>query len=392
MNTYLFLFGRSPELSIAELEATVSHFPDCHVTQTSGSYALVSCESRDVAGQLFFSLGGAVKLAEVLKQVSYPDVSSAIVEYLKGLSPHHLFFGVTSLSKDFSSKTVCREVKEGFNGTGTRFFYAGEEELTPSQTVKSGLLKDGYEFILAPHEETIIIARVLNVYDFESFAVRDSQRPFPNPKRGMLPPRVARMMVNLIRPYVSQNGTVLDPFCGVGTIVAEAGVLGFYPYGNDLSFKAVEASRKNIAWLGSALHVPIFENYDVSRSIVKGDAVHLSTLFKTERFDAIVTEPFMGPLLTQIPTPGELERTMSGLERLYKGFLKEARKVLKKDGVIVMIFPQFRVNQEGKKPIVRRLRIIDTLTALGYNVVNGPFIYAREGAYVERSIYILKLV
>lgn len=59
-----------------------------------------------------------------------------------------------------------------------------------------------------------------------------------------LPARIARSMLNL----TAQPGdSVLDPFCGVGTIPLVAACAGHQAFASDISWRSVELARENVA-------------------------------------------------------------------------------------------------------------------------------------------------
>jgi len=71
---------------------------------------------------------------------------------------------------------------------------------------------------------------------------RGHLRPFLLPIT--LHPKIARALVNLTQ--VNQQQTILDPFCGTGGILLEAGLLGMRIIGNDIEKKMIEGSRRNL--------------------------------------------------------------------------------------------------------------------------------------------------
>jgi len=58
-------------------------------------------------------------------------------------------------------------------------------------------------------------------------------------------PRLARAMVNMAGP-----GTLLDPFCGTGGILIEAGLMGRRAVGYDIDENMLEMSRRNLEHFG----------------------------------------------------------------------------------------------------------------------------------------------
>jgi tRNA (guanine10-N2)-dimethyltransferase len=103
---------------------------------------------------------------------------------------------------------------------------------------------------------------------------RPSSRPFFHP--AALQPKLAGCMVNLTR--VSQGETLLDPFCGVGSILIEAGLLGCRAVGIDVDPRMVEGSRMNL------LH------YGVKDFLLRADARRLPM----NRVNAVATDPPYG--------------------------------------------------------------------------------------------------
>jgi tRNA G10 N-methylase Trm11 len=62
-----------------------------------------------------------------------------------------------------------------------------------------------------------------------------------------LPSRLARGLVNLVLPSAR---SVLDPFCGTGSILLEAQALGLLTHGVDISAKMMHISQHNLAHFG----------------------------------------------------------------------------------------------------------------------------------------------
>ncbi|HUS99577.1 MAG TPA: THUMP domain-containing protein, partial [Candidatus Thermoplasmatota archaeon] len=71
---------------------------------------------------------------------------------------------------------------------------------------------------------------------------RGHLRPFLSPIT--LHPKIARALVNLSR--VNKQQTLLDPFCGTGGILLEAGLIGVHIIGSDIEEKMIEGCRKNL--------------------------------------------------------------------------------------------------------------------------------------------------
>ncbi|MFQ5711137.1 MAG: hypothetical protein ACE5GD_05065 [Candidatus Geothermarchaeales archaeon] len=82
------------------------------------------------------------------------------------------------------------------------------------------------------------------VKDFHSR--RPRRRPSFTP--ATLHPKIARIMVNLSK--VGRGEVLLDPFCGVGGILIEAGLIGARVTGFDILRRRALGAKKNLEWTG----------------------------------------------------------------------------------------------------------------------------------------------
>jgi tRNA (guanine10-N2)-dimethyltransferase len=124
-------------------------------------------------------------------------------------------------------------------------------------------------------DEKIIIGEVVEDIDRGLFSKRKNQeRPFSSPIS--LDPVLARVMVNLSE--VSAGEKILDPFCGTGGLLIEAGLCGVGVYGLDIQEEMVKGSRENLEEYGI-----------ISHDIRQGDISELNEIFEDE-FDAVVAD------------------------------------------------------------------------------------------------------
>jgi tRNA (guanine10-N2)-dimethyltransferase len=141
---------------------------------------------------------------------------------------------------------------------------------------------------------------------------KPSKRPFFQP--GSMDPLLARALVNIAgtRP----GARVLDPMCGTGGILIEAGLAGADVIGLDAQPKMVRGARENLAqYLGSG-------------EVVAGSATQLP--FRTGSIDAVVFDAPYGRQSKIVDTPGDepdQPEQQNGLEQLVTTTLAEARRV-----------------------------------------------------------------
>ncbi|PEN11073.1 SAM-dependent methyltransferase [Longibacter salinarum] len=145
---------------------------------------------------------------------------------------------------------------------------------------------------------------------------RRQARAFQPP--AALSPSVAYAMLRL--PYLGGSpSTVLDPFCGSGTILIEAARL--WPtarvLGLDRDRDAVAGARRNVQQEGLASRIRIHE----------GDALGLASQSNDKAPDLIVTNPPFGKRLGS-----EMD-----LVTFYRRFLSEAHEALPPEGWLVLL-------------------------------------------------------
>lgn len=101
----------------------------------------------------------------------------------------------------------------------------------------------------------------------------NEKRPFSSPIS--MDPVLARVLVNLSE--VSAGESVLDPFCGTGGILIEAGLCGILPQGLDIQDKMVKGCQENLKNYGIL-------NFDIQ----EGDVSESDEIF--EGYNAVISD------------------------------------------------------------------------------------------------------
>lgn len=161
-------------------------------------------------------------------------------------------------------------------------------------------------------DERIFVGKKLSVIDRRGFEKRKAQyRPFFSPIS--LHPRLARALVNLSQ--IPINGKLLDPFCGTGGILIEAGLIGIDIYGGDIENKMIKGCRENL------------EYYNVRNYYLYNVDVGEITSCIDEKMDAVVTD-----------LPYGKAATMRGeeMEKLYNRAFQSISDILKDNGRAVI--------------------------------------------------------
>lgn len=390
MAEYIFVLGRTGDLCRQELVSVLARNEILYKTVFSSPeiFHLSTTASFDPR-VLMEKLGGTIKIAEVFDKIKSSDENSffdKLISRFKETKEKRIIFGLSGYQGiSFNVlKQWNKSLKEGLEELNLIARYLLPTEGT---TLSSVVLKKqkASEILIVGEGENFVLAETLAIQDFEDWGKRDFGRPAVDPGHGMLPLKVARMMINLGGSEFKVPNSklfLLDPFCGVGTILQEAMFLGFKVLGSDQSREALEKTRKNLDFLKNN-----FKLQNPNDQLFQLEATQLTQKIPKNSIDLIVTEPYLGPMAENLKLKTQNSKNIIlGLEKLYLGCLREWLSLLKDDGKIVIALPSFKVGNQQifvKKPI-------DICETLGYTLFAGPYPYSRPQARVIRNIYILK--
>lgn len=158
----------------------------------------------------------------------------------------------------------------------------------------------------------------------------------------------AALAVCLARPYLKEGAQVLDPFCGVGTMLIErdyavkAGVM----YGIDILGDAIEKARRNTAVAGK--HI-----YYINRNFFDFEHDHL--------FDEVITDM---PQVTVVKQKTEVRN-------LYLDFFERIGAYLREDAILVLYVTEPQFLEEA----VRRRKQYQILEEFLINEKNGTSVF-----------------
>lgn len=375
-----FILGSHPELSLAELHAVVGDKP---IIAQATEWVILD-EVAQTANALQARLAGVSKIGQVIGELSEwnrDEVVALLASFaMEAAGKNKISFGVSGYG---ISQKECfllgKELKQQLKATGrpVRLVTSKEPQLSSVIVTENGLLSSGGEYIIFAAQGTYYITQTLTVQDYKAWSERDFGRPARDPKSGMLPPKLARMMINLsgVEPT---GATLLDPFCGSGTVLAEALLMGYQQViGTDISEKAIEDSTTNLSWLAH-----IAPEMQMNTKVFVQDVRQLNDMIDTP-VDVIVTETFLGT-----PKKHELSRMEFGQEQkqltsLYQEAFRVLARLTKAGGVMVFAAPAFFVAGS-----YQRLGFPQWVSTTGWQL-NQSFLYHRSGQMVGREILIL---
>ncbi len=290
--------------------------------------------------------------------------------------------------------TVKRILKE--SERSVRFVASKENVLSAVIVSQNGLIENGGDICLIAKKDGVWIATTEVVQDFKGWSKRDFGRPAVDATSGMLPPKLARLMLNLGLPH-PVGTTVLDPFCGSGTVLAEAHMLGCTTlYGGDISEKAIRDTKTNIAWLGNVF--PIRD--PLSRTRLNVSKAEQISSWMNDSVDAIVTEPYLGPPQTGRESIPTLKKIARELEELYLRSFPPLVSKLKPGGRIVVACPVFTASDKStlliplsgilKRAGLQPVQLVpDSVPVeLAPDGPHGGLLYKRPEQHVAREILV----
>ncbi|MCK4243699.1 hypothetical protein KAX03_02410 [Candidatus Bathyarchaeota archaeon] len=174
---------------------------------------------------------------------------------------------------------------------------------------------------------------------------RLKNRPFFHPSG--LHPKLARCMVNLCR--ATSGSLLLDPFCGTGSILIEAGMIGCKIVGSDVKPSMVEGSLTNL------------RHYNLDPvGLIVADALKLHF----QGVDCVATDPPYGRLASTLG---------SSVEKIIHGFLLSVIDILPNGGCVSISSPKgVKIQELGER--------------LGLEATEEHFIYVHRSLTRELAV------
>ncbi len=332
-----FVLGRESLIAAAEIDAVLSFDKNYQYTPL-----ILKTASEIDTSKLINRLGGTIKIAkELAGSVNEEKLKNIIIKELKNVKGK-INFGLSFYSSPITLKEIKSfglEIKKVLKAEGysVRYVENKEEALSSVTVEKNGLTNRGREFLIQKNQHnTYSLAQTKAIQPFENFSERDFGRPGRDDASGMLPPKLAMILINLAQAPL--NSILLDPFCGSGTILSEAMLLEYKNLiGSDISEKAVADTKINIDWVAKQFHQEL-----PNTKILKGEITELSKKLRPNSVDAIITEPYLGKPLRGQETKQELISQAKQLKDLYLQAFRQFYQVLKPKGKVVFIIPRFK--------------------------------------------------
>ena len=434
---YIALLGRQPEISLAELAAVFG--ADC-VNRISQQFAKVQTSQFDIT-----TLGGTIKCAKVITELpasrtdktSLLAASRFITQHYQAKwahSPHKITLGLSAYNLAISARDVQKTgliLKSSLkkSETSLRLIPNDQAALSTATAHNNKLGGSPYKvelLLIKTTDRRLIIAESRGVQNITAYTRRDRHRPRRDTFVGMLPPKLAQIMLNLALgagplahqksctgriPAVSSKSNasgnavrraidlserlesdpltevgrrhplILDPFCGTGTVLQEALLAGYDVVGTDLSQKMVDYTTENLSWLQSTFTAP--------GNVIDIHQANATTHHwpNSENLTAVVCETYLGQPFSAPPAPQKLAEVVGNCNHIITGFLANLRPQLAPNTPLCIAVPAW-YDASGR---ATHLPLIKNLQQLGYRQLNRtPLIYRRPDQIVARELLVLK--
>lgn len=385
---FVAILGRLPKLSIAELEAM---FGKSHVRAVSHDVATIDTDHLSID-----SLGGSLKCGTIIHTL--PADNHTTLEHASHWITHTYIHQLLAVGgkitlgiSAYGLSTSPRHLQKiGLSLKSSMKRHGASLRLVPNTTTalstatshnnKLGLSPKKRElFIIKTDGGAILIAESNGAQNITAYAHRDRNRPRRDAFVGMLPPKLAQIMVN-VAVGNSTKATILDPFCGTGTVLQEALLKGYCVHGSDLSQKMIDYTTENLAWLQSKYHIT-----GTVHSLEQADAM-THQWPKAQQLDAVVCETYLGQPFSAPPSPKKLHEVTGNCNHIITNFLRNIHSQLTPGTTLCIAVPAWRDASRN----LTHLPLIKDLETLGYILQQPPLIYSRSDQVVVREILLLK--
>lgn len=373
MKIYAFILGRKYLLSVAELCQVFSQH-NIHIIDITPEALIVTLPELSNPQATLNKLGGSIKIIEITEEIAKDinilpkTIAKMCLDEAKN-SQKKFSYGVSVYSfKDQANKVLKKSLnlsKELLKENNLKSRYINKDFTNPPNAALKGqkVLTEGAEIIAIKGKHKIFLGKTLAIQDFEEYSHRDYERPERDPRLGMLPPKLSQIMINLNGlhkiddPENLSNFTIYDPFCGVGTVLSEAYLMGYNVIGSDINPEVVTKARKNLDWTRNNNFSPTQEI-----KLFSQNAEMINPQDLTEHVDAIVSETYLGPPMSHFPTHKQMDSTFSSIEATILNFFRTIKNLLEPGTPIIISLLAYR----DRNRYITMDHLIEKIQMLGF--------------------------
>lgn len=390
MKSYLFVLGRNPELSRAEL------LNFCEEVFYDSGKSLFIGENLKFENprqiprepeQLFLDrLGGTIRFGEVLGEFQNEEkVQEEILRFAQENKPEgKINLGVSAWGcgpnflRHFLPE-IKNAIREKFD-RNCRIVNAPGENLDSGKIFGEKLLRNGFEFLVWKRGNSFLLAHTVANQNLRNYTLRDREKDFRDSKMGMLPPKLAQILINLANPTWEEK--IIDPFCGSGTVNIEAAIMGYHTVGADIDAQRTKRSQENFEQMAEKFRYEKTSGEFFPCDVMKFPLAKLRGI--------VVAEGILGENFEREPSRARVEENANEVLSLWEKFFA----LLENSDIRVVSFclPAWKINGRavslseklfaklGKSSYIPRVLFGEQKT----------FLYSRPDAFVAREICVVE--
>lgn len=438
------ILGRQPALGKAELE---SLYGTSKIETLGERAAIVHVDPCLLA---FDRLGGSIKFCKPLAVLDTTDWQQ-IEKFLLRVSPDQsermvkgkMHLGLSAIGFDISAKQLqatALTLKTAIRKTGRSVHVVPNKDpqLSSAQVLHNKLTgPNGWELIFIRDSHKTVVAQTVKVQDIEAYGARDQARPKRDSRVGMLPPKLAQIIINLAVGQLPDEARqsvceippgqpiprkhfedirILDPFCGTGVLLQEARLMGYEVYGADMDSRMGDFYRENMDWLQKKYaNLPPYgwQLADATSSTWE-TSVFSKDYNDAKRvpldFSIVASETYLGRPFSSPPDEQTLKQVISDVNTIHKKFLQNLARQTKPGFRLCLAVPAWirsthrysladsraTSSTMASGPDFLHLPVLEKLAELGYTHLsfsharNEDLIYHRDGQIVGRELIVLQ--
>ncbi len=376
----IFVLGRNPVLSKAEI---LSYLEARGVKSRElifeDNYLVLEYEDKNYSLDIQ-ELGGTIKSGKILFEAkSHKQLWGFLNDFEGEIAPSEKFtFGLYGQNHEEEDL-----IKQSFKEQGKIAMLKHGRTSIKFENMDVASLPNA-EFSFFMHKDksiengTIHFGVLDQDYNYEEVKNRDMKKPDRRESLA-ISPRLAKILINLSQAKPGQ--LLLDPFCGVGSVLIEGVMKGINVYGIDIDKKAIESAKRNLKW--------IEKEYEINGTykLFNADSRNLPNL----RVDAVATETPLTPsgeALRKKPSDKEAVQMMKGFESIMVPILNRICQIKKPGARIAITFPRVREHVPDVASIKKKtgLRLYEPKNVNSF--IHFPIKESRPDQYISRDILV----
>lgn len=382
---FAFELGREFKLSIAEIYAV---FPQWNTLFFDKKILILDWVKKEEILQKAKNLGWSIKIIEIsetfwdIEDILNENMWLSIYEWKFNYAIN--IFGKSNIWLKEILKISKKIIKE--NWLNPRFINQDFKNISSVAIIKEALIKKWTDFNLLFLDNKTFFWKTIFVQDIYGYSNRDYGKD-RDMNVGMLPPKLAQIMINL-----SKWKVIYDPFVWLWTVLIESVYMWNKKiFGSDLNERMIKTANWNLEKLQ--------QNFDFKKHIVLQNAKYIHEIDFLNEVDSVISEWYLWEIMTKNNISQErIEQQRKKLSDLYEWFFSWLKKLNFKWSIVIS-FPFWEIKWkyfyfEEIYDIIGKYCRVESLLPdnLEFSETkSGSLLYKRDSQLVGREIFCLQL-